>query len=72
MIIHLHFDNVPLNSIQIEYIIKCVIVGLSKIVFITLVMKASLVVLRTLKWTYTQIDEYNLENICLKDNANSK
>jgi len=72
MIIHLHFDSVPLHLIQIEHIIRCVIIGLPKIVFTALLMKASLVVLQILKWTYTQTNEYNLENICLKDNANLK
>jgi len=44
----------------------------AKIIFTKLSTKASLVVPWILKWTYTQTHEYNLENTCLKHNANLK
>jgi len=35
-------------------------------------MMSSLVVCQILKWTYTETNEYSLENTCLKHNANLK
>jgi hypothetical protein len=72
MIIHLHSNSVPLHFVQIEHIIKCINYQLAKIIFIESIMKASLVVPWILKWTYTQTNEYNLENTCLKHNENLK
>jgi len=71
MIVHLHYDNVPLQFVQIGHIVKCIIASLS-IIFTELIIKASLVVSRILKWTYTQPDEYILKNTCLKHNSNLK
>jgi hypothetical protein len=31
MIIHLHYDNVPLQFVQIEHIVKCIIASLPKL-----------------------------------------
>jgi hypothetical protein len=72
MIIHLHSNSAPLHFLQIEHIIRCINYWLAKIIFIKSTMKASLVVSQILKWTYTKTNEYNLENTCLKHNANLK
>ncbi len=49
----------PLHFVQIEHIVKCLIVNLPKL--------SSM-----LKRPYTQTNEYNLENTCLEHNANLK
>jgi Na+/serine symporter len=71
MIIYLHYDNVPLQFVQIGHIVRCIIANLL-IVLTKLITRASLVVPLILKWTYTQTNEYNLETTCLRHNANLK
>jgi hypothetical protein len=65
------------NSIALQFCVDwtyCQVYNcrFAKIVFITLVMKISLVIPQILKWTYTQTNEYFLENTCLRHNANLK
>jgi hypothetical protein len=71
MIIHLHSNSVPLHFVHTKHIAGCIIANLRKLSTFNH-MKAPLVVPQTLKWTYTQTNEYNLKNTFMKHNTNLK